>query len=103
MPVTVTKDLTGLEDFRRRLMTMRGFSLTIGFQGKGAMVLYPSPEIGPRIIKPKDRFDSEIVTQPSPAQDKVDLPEPFDPLDEIDLFIGEDDQSVAASNGYKRK
>lgn len=41
MPVTVTSDLSGLEDFRRRLMTMNGLSLTIGFQGKGAMVLYP--------------------------------------------------------------
>lgn len=42
MPVTVTKDFSGFDDFRKRLANLRGLSLTIGFQGKGAMVLYPS-------------------------------------------------------------
>lgn len=41
MSVTVTEDLSGLDDFRKRLANLRGLSLTIGFQGKGAMVLYP--------------------------------------------------------------
>jgi hypothetical protein len=41
MPVTVKKDLSGLDDFRRRLKTIRGLSMSIGFQGRGAMVLYP--------------------------------------------------------------